>query len=207
MPVNTSSNIEAPPVIPVENADIIDPGANADPMTWLKPNDWPHQGAGMKQFYGTIEVGSNGVPTEAWENRMLKAIHPPWRMVLAWDTDTPVRSFRVHQACSQSLYRILSAIWTRYSEDQTAIEADGLHLFGGAYNYRPKRGSNSLSCHAYGAAIDINPDAGAFQQVKPKNAQPVVPQVVYDCFIAEGWVSGQDWTKPYDPMHFQAAIV
>ena len=48
-----------------------------------------------------------------------------------------------------------------WAEDLAAIRAGGLDMYGGCYNYRPRRSASSLSVHAWAAAIDIAPEITA----------------------------------------------
>ena len=178
-----------------------------DPTIYLSKQDWPHQGPEMDQFYGRPETDNHGGVTASWEARNLKRLEFPWRATLAWDIGQPLRSFRVHVSCAGSMSRILECIWELYAHDQEKIEADGLHLFGGSYNYRLKRGGSTLSTHAYGAAIDINPDGCPMLPKRPKDAKSKMPDVVVDAFRAESWAWGGDWNSPWDSQHFQSAIV
>ena len=66
-----------------------------------------------------------------------------------------------------------------------------LRRYNGCYNYRYIDGTNRLSLHAFGRAIDIN--AGMANQ----------PPEVVECFEAAGFKWGGRWTKRYDPMHFE----
>lgn len=73
------------------------------------------------------------------------------------------------------------------------IEADYKEqlTYHGCYNYRNIDGTNRLSKHAYGRAIDLNIN---IEQ----------PQEVIKCFKQAGFKWGGDWRgKKYDPMHFE----
>lgn len=68
----------------------------------------------------------------------------------------------------------------------------------GGYNYREKRGGEGLSEHAFGNAIDINPDKNPFKSDKTD-----LPPDVHDLAAKWGLIWGGDWKSPRDPMHFQ----
>jgi hypothetical protein len=163
-------------------------------------SNWPKQSE-CNNFYGNPDPRSDGVPSRMWEDENLTRIKPPWRMVLAWDKSNAVSSIRIHKKCAESLSRVLSIIWKNYGEHQTNIEAGGLHLYGGAYNFRMKRGGSTLSMHSYGCAIDLDPEHNGFGAKRG-----AMPLAAITAFQAEGWVYGGLWRKP-DWMHFQAAIV
>jgi hypothetical protein len=123
----------------------------------------------------------------------------PWRAITAWD-GKPVRRVKVHRQCAQSLQRVFSAIWAAANGDQSIIEKWGMHLYGGAYNYRPSRGSSRLSAHAYGAAIDFDPARNGMGDTTPNFAS--IPWVL-TAFRDEGWAWGGRWSNP-DGMHWEA---
>jgi hypothetical protein len=132
-------------------------------------------------------------------------------MVAAWDTKTKITRMKVHKKCAGSLYRVLQAIWIAAltaSKDkagaQALIESWGLHLYGGGYNFRPMTGKRStLSMHAYGCAIDIDPVRNARGDRTPHLAN--CPEVI-KAFEDEGWTLGLRWSgDSIDGMHAQAA--
>jgi len=90
-------------------------------------------------------------------------------------------------------------------KDQKTIDAWGVSVFSGSYNYRVMRGGAVLSMHAYGCAIDLDAPRNFFHDQDPHFAH--IPQVV-KAFKDEGWVWGGDWSgRSKDGMHFQAARV
>ncbi len=72
-----------------------------------------------------------------------------------------------------------------------------IHDLGG-YNYRTKRGGTSLSEHAFGNAIDINPSENSFGGSKT-NLPPDVSQLAARWGLS--W--GGDWHGKKDFMHFE----
>ena len=159
---------------------------------------WPRQSAAeMNAFYGNPDADHNGVPDPTWEAANIVKLVPPYRMVLAWAPDQPVKAIRIHRKCTDSLARILGGIVDHYGT-QKAIEAARMHLFGGAYNFRLKRGGSTLSNHSWGSAIDLDPAGNPF------GGKVTMPRAVVDLFAAEGWVWGGPWNTA-DGMHFQAA--
>lgn len=80
--------------------------------------------------------------------------------------------------------------------------AEGLHkeikTFDGVFNVRPKRGSEGISTHAWGIAIDLNASWNPF---KGKVAWSKKFLAVWR---RNGWICGADWSaKSVDGMHFQ----
>lgn len=68
----------------------------------------------------------------------------------------------------------------------------------GGYSNRGKAGGSGLSEHAFGTAIDINPDANPFRSDRTD-----LPANIHDMAAKWGLVWGGDWTSPKDTMHFQ----
>lgn len=167
---------------------------------------WPRQSE-LAAFYGN-PTGKNGKASPRWESENLIRVAVPWRMVAAWDAKIRITSITIHMNCVASLARVLQAIWldaiseaTAAGDPQKVIELWGLHLFGGGYNFRLKRGGETLSTHAYGCAIDFDPARNGMGDRTPNFAN--CPEVIR-AFKAEGWEWGGDWSSP-DAMHFQAA--
>ena len=178
-------------------------------MTTRAREKWPAQ-AERSEFYGDPR-GTGGRVSLKWEAENLVRVPFPWRAVLAWDTRTVVASARVHRKCAASLGRVFEAIW-RASRTvaldaglsaQEVIEAWGMHLYGGGFEYRPVRGGTSLSSHSWGCAVDFDPIRNGYGDTTPNFAD--VPEVLR-AFENEGWTWGGEWSKP-DGMHWQAARV
>lgn len=79
------------------------------------------------------------------------------------------------------------------------LEAKGYNpKSSGGYNYRNIRGSNRLSEHATGDAIDINAATNALG-----SSETDMPPDVSQMAAKYGLVWGGDWKTRPDPMHFQ----
>lgn len=155
-------------------------------------NDWPKQ-KDCDTFYGNPR-GKDGHASVTWEATKLVRITPPFRMTYA---GKPIKTVTIHRKCADSLGRVFLAIWIAAGKDQTVIDRWFVSIFGGSYNYRLKRNSNTLSMHAYGCAIDLAPEKYPMGTSKAHFADPVLK-----AFKDEGWVN-----LPKDLMHFQCAIV
>jgi len=158
---------------------------------------WPKQSE-LSRYYGNPDANHDGLPDRVWEQANLVGLKPAYRMVLAWDPKTQLRTIRVHKKCAASLERVLEGI-TKLYPSQEAIEQARMHLYGGAYAFRLMRGGHKLSVHSYGAAIDLDPEQNGFG-----DATFTMPMPVVELFEAEGWVWGGRWAKK-DAMHYQAA--
>ena len=147
---------------------------------WPKPDL-----ASMKSFYG--EPGNEG---------NLVVIEFPYRM---YYDGKVVTKTRVHEQCADSLMRVLVNIGRSYGTRSDIM--DEASDYGGCYNFRNSRGSNSLSKHAWGAAIDLDADDNTFRQSWPMQAD--MPLEIIEEFAKEGWLSAAAFWG-YDAMHFQA---
>jgi hypothetical protein len=154
--------------------------------------NWPLQKE-ADGFYG-IPRGRNGTASRFWEMTNLISISPPFALQFA---GKPVNSFKIHSKCAVSLTRVFTAIWLSANKNQATIDDWGVSTFGGSYNFRLKRGSSTLSMHAYGCAIDLAPERFPMGRSKPTFCAEVLK-----AFADEGWVN-----LTHDRMHFQAARI
>lgn len=154
-------------------------------------SNWGRQ-SGIEARFGpaAAEICTRGVVT------------PPWRMVLAWDTRTVISEFRCHADVAESAQRAFDRIGQAHNGEQ--IRDLGLHLFGGCFNNRRKRGGRSLSTHAWGVAIDLDPARNRLKwgRDQARLAQPDA-ETFWEIWEDEGWLSlGR--ARNYDWMHVQA---
>ncbi len=85
----------------------------------------------------------------------------------------------------------------------TEVHAKGLSsvfkTFDGCFNIRAVRGSNAMSTHAYGLALDIN---AALNPLASTHGDFTKHLDVVDCFKRQGFDWGGDWNGRKDQMHF-----
>lgn len=151
---------------------------------------WPIQ-RNCNDFYGDPRINN-----AEWQKRCLICVIPPWKIYF---DGKPVSWIKVHRKCAESFERVLQAIWKRVGESQEEIDRIGLSKFSGSYNLRNIRGSNALSMHAYGCAVDFDSANNSLGDTTPAMDRRVVEE-----FEREGWEWGGHWSRP-DGMHFQAA--
>ena len=143
-------------------------------------NPWPTQG-NVSKFFGNAGDESNLTNLDVSHLGVMYE-------------GTVVHTIRCHKLVANSLGRILNKI---YLSPFKGI----LEQYAGCFNYRPMRGSNSYSMHAYGIAIDFDPDTNGMHDKWP--VQATMPLEIMEFFAAEGWKSaGANWG--FDAMHFQA---
>lgn len=90
-----------------------------------------------------------------------------------------------------------------------------------AFNYRTIAGTNKLSNHAFGLAIDINPFQNPYVKgniVEPKGSELYVDRTIrekgmilegdacYEAFTSRGWTWGGDWSSIKDYQHFEKKV-
>lgn len=155
---------------------------------------WPTQ-AGVARVFGA----AGGPEATAGRCRL------PFAFPLAWDDSQRVTSFACHRLVAEPLTRIFAQAAAHYGE--ATFRLLRLDQFGGCYNYRPMRGSSTLSMHAYGIAVDLDPVNNGLQTRAPQATFSRPDYLPFWRIVeAEGAVSlgraiGRDW------MHFQFARI
>lgn len=102
---------------------------------------------------------------------------------------------------------------SKYGWDDEASMADNN---SSAFNYRFILGTERLSNHSFGLALDLNPVQNPYfardGRVYPDGAAynlgvpgTVTPEVVA-LFKEKGWMWGGDWTVPIDYQHFEKPV-
>jgi len=155
-------------------------------------NAWPRDANDdLKKFYG--DPGTD-----------LTFLTLPYPLIVAWDLSKTVRRLTCHRLVHDSLGRIFSETLATYG--QAEISRLRLDLFGGCYNKRLIRGGTRWSTHAFGAAVDIDPDNNLLRWGSDKATLAKADyEPFWEIVEAEGWISlGR--SKNYDWMHFQATL-
>lgn len=125
----------------------------------------------------------------------------PFPFQLAWDREQEVESFACHRLLETVLTSIFAEAVRHYG--QAAFTVLDLDQFGGCFNHRKMRGGTSLSVHAWGAAVDLDPLRNQLKWGRDKAAF-AAPD--YDAWwriveahgaVSLGRVQNRDW------MHFQ----
>ena len=176
----------------LEKGEMPTPWRDETPLI-VNPNNWPVQDeAQLNKFFGV--VGTN----------QTKVVLPyPHR--LAWDIKQTVNSFTCNAKVHDSIQKVLTRVLDHYGLEK--IRELHLDRWGGCLNERKMRGGTNWSMHAWGIAIDYDPDRN---QLKWGRDRAVFARPEYDAWWRfweeEGWVSlGR--TKNYDWMHVQAAKI
>ena len=155
----------------------------------LKP---PNGLAEIISTFGNISayVRADGTLDPKWEQN-LASVPIPFSIPLSWDPKTKVSKMRVHKLLAPVITATFAAIVDAGLQDK-------ITSYGGAYMYRPKRGSAKYSTHSWGISFDIN--VATNQMGTRGDMDPALVEL----FRAHGWKWGGDWTGANcDPMHFQ----
>ena len=151
--------------------------------------DWPRQSE-VPSFFG--DAGANQTLVEV-----------PFDLLLAWDKSVTVRRISLNAKVAASASRVFEVIEKTYSPKERADI--GINVFGGSLNVRKMRGGKKLSMHAYGIAIDFDPERNQLEwgrdraRLAEEDAFPF-----WKAWEDEGWLSlGR--ARNFDWMHVQAA--
>lgn len=154
---------------------------------------WPRQTQReMERFFGPVGA-----------NQTALAVPTGYSLRLAWDLQRPLARFTCHKKIHDAARRVLVRVLDHYGPAR--IRELGLDRFGGCLNVRRMRGGSAWSMHAWGAAIDFDPE---HNQLKWNGSRARFARPEYDqwweLWEAEGFVSlGR--ARDFDWMHVQAA--
>lgn len=158
------------------------------------PSIWPDE---QEVRTGQSIFGKQGDP------KNLVSIHLPYPLRLSWVPDTHITSITCHRMIAAPLTRIFQKTLAHYGPER--IRELHLDVYGGCFNNRTIRGNNKPSLHAWGVAVDLDPQRNTMHMQAP---QAAFSGPAYDAFWAivesEGAFSlGR--VRNYDWMHLQFA--
>jgi len=157
----------------------------------VNPNGWPVENESeLSRIYGPP-----GQPP-------LHTLTLPYPLKLSWSPGDLVTRLSCHEKVADSLERVLGRTLAHYGRD--GINELQLDHYGGCFNARRKRGGTSWSTHAWGIALDFDPDRNRLHWGRDR-AWFARPEYApwWDFWEHEGWTSlGR--TKNFDWMHVQA---
>lgn len=141
-----------------------------------------------------------GMPNETGKG-YLKLIDLPYPMRLAWDKSTKVNRMSCHRAIAKPLTMVFNDLLKFYGYER--IVDLGIDLYGGCFNFRKMRGGSSYSKHAWGLAVDLDPDRNRLKETS-KTARFAREEYkpMIDIFYKHGFIS-LGIEKNYDWMHFE----
>ena len=148
-----------------------------------------------------VNVTPDGIPGPATaRGNNLVSIVPPYPLYYA---GRPVKTIRVQQAIAQDVQAALAEVLAAYGLDR--IRALHLDQYGGSYNDRSTAGGKSKSMHAWGIALDFDPERNSYSSKAPYAglSRPECEEW-WRIWEAHGAVSlGRE--RNYDWMHLQFA--
>ena len=126
-----------------------------------------------------------------WQSQFLTRIEMPFQLSLSWDKSRAVTQMTCHRLIAPVFADVLGQL------KSTAL-SDKITSFGGCFSFRPQRTGTKLSTHAWGIAVDLNPET---------NRQGTAGEMdlgVIAIFERAGFTWGGNWEgHSRDPMHFQ----
>lgn len=126
-----------------------------------------------------------------WQSGFLATARLPFPLSLSWDRSRVVNSMTCHKLLASAFSDVFLRI-------QNAGLQASLISFGGCFSFRPQRTGTKLSTHAWGIAVDLNPESN--EQGTEGNMNPDIVLI----FRESGFEWGGDWHgRSRDPMHFQ----
>lgn len=145
-------------------------------------------------------ISKFGLPTPTGKE-YLTQIELPYPMRIAWDKKIFVNKITCHKDISEALKNVFKEILEIYG--LVKIKELGIDLFGGCFNFRKQRGGSNYSIHAWGLAIDLDPERNQLKETSrtARFARPEYKSMI-DIFYKHGFI-GLGREKNYDWMHFQ----
>lgn len=155
----------------------------------------PHDDtASLIAFYGN--------PDDSDFDANIVGVLPPFP--LTYEGKLWPHPIQLHKKCAPIFEQAFGFIWEKAGKDPASPILRRVSKFSGSWVNRPVRGSSRKSCHAFGAALDVDAeDLPMGHRVDPVT----IPQEVVDSFDATSpplfW--GNRYITRPDPMHWQAA--
>ena len=161
---------------------------------------WPAQKDVISVFGDPRDPDDVTRPSAKWESDNLVSVKAPFPLTY---TGLPVKSVRCHRLVADAFTGALETIRDAANGDIAKLDAWGITIFGGSYNYRLMRGLNALSMHSYGIAFDFDPERNGLGDPHPNFRS------IYE--ILSAWKSqGATWGGNFsrsDGMHWQFANI
>jgi hypothetical protein len=157
---------------------------------------WPHEDtAALDAFYGDPR-GRNGLVSPTWYSNNIIRWTPPYNMYYS-EGHVPLKTLLIHKKCKPAFDAAFTEVYNFFKVD--GVVEQRLNISGGTYNFRLMRGGSKLSVHAYGIAIDMDPEHNPFPH-------HWTPNGISKDFVAIMEKHGFYWrgtNGDIDPMHFQ----
>ncbi|MFM8439346.1 MAG: M15 family metallopeptidase [Candidatus Kapaibacterium sp.] len=115
--------------------------------------------------------------------------------------------FRDLDSAGFPVYSVIPIVRFGWSDDASIARNNT-----SGFNYRTVAGTNRLSLHAHGRAIDLNPFLNPYLTPGKRPLRPYDPRspgtivrgdAAYTAFMKRGWTWGGDWKNEKDYQHFE----
>ena len=143
--------------------------------------------------FGDIQqyIRQDGSLDPRWQADFLARAELPFAVKLSWDPGTTITQMTCHKRMVDVFAEVFDRIGSQGLREQ-------IHTFGGCFSFRPQRNGVKLSTHAWGIAVDLNPETNRQDSSGDMHADVIA------VFRAAGFSWGGEWQgKRRDPMHFQ----
>jgi D-alanyl-D-alanine carboxypeptidase-like protein len=172
----------------------------------------PHGRAAIDAVFGN-PARRDGMLNEAWEGENIRKVAPPDGWELFYQSDeglVRVSGVRMHRLLEDSFHAALEDVWAEAlrrlgggasnADVRAFLHELRLDQHGGGFNFRKITGGRALSLHAYGIAIDWDPE----HNPRRKPLTQALPDWWFAIWNRRGWSDGRGFATP-DPMHVQFA--
>lgn len=141
-----------------------------------------------------------GTPNDTGKGYLV-TIKLPYPMRLSWDKNVKVTKMSCHKLVADKFLAVFNDLLAHYGYEKL-VEL-GIDLFGGCFNFRKMRGGSDWSRHAFGVAIDLDPERNLLKESK-KTARFARPEYkpMIDIFYKHGFV-GLGPEQDRDWMHWE----
>lgn len=150
----------------------------------------------------TIELNKKYGTANPMGKGYITVINLPYPMRLAWDKAKTVKKMQCNKLVAERFKTVFKELLAHYGlAELQRLEID---LFGGCFNYRMMRGSEStLSRHSWGVAIDLSPEKNGLKTPVAKSQFAGKDyNKMFEIFERNGFINlGK--VKGYDTMHFE----
>lgn len=147
--------------------------------------------------YDNPDANGDGILDVEWATRNLQVFSLPFPLRLSWSPATVITRFQAHRLAGDRIIEALRRVSA--ARGYTYLRDSKLDRWGGCFNFRPVRGGQGLSSHAWGTAVDYCPDIGRLGSAEDARTYP---RFIVEAFEAEGFTWGGLWARP-DAMHFE----
>lgn len=148
-------------------------------------------------------VSAYGQPGDGNQRNSSGNVLLPFPFVIAWNKRQKVNSFRAHERAAPVFQSIFENAARHYGESE--YRRLGLDLFGGCYNARRMRGGVSWSTHAWGVAVDLDPERNQLKWNKGRASFARPDYVPFWNIVEAHKCVSLGRARDYDWMHFQIA--